>query len=260
MLRADVLALARLGELPRHDLTELFPAVDARQRLNADALATALHQSLVTGQAEEVRGLIRRAYRSGMPLDRLADETIAPVMRKIGHEWETSRIDVWHEHRSSQMCLAALHELLPEIARRAGRSRPVALGGAPAGDPYQLPTLLAQLVLLDAGWNAVSLGPNTPFASLLTAASELKPRLIWLSASHLADAAAFLRDYRTFYREVQRLGAAVAVGGQALADRLRSQMPYTTYGDGMRHLAAFAGTLHPHPGTPRRGRPPKSGA
>jgi excisionase family DNA binding protein len=257
LLRADVLALARQGELPRQDLTELFPALDARRKLDEQALATALHESLIGGEAAEVRGLIWRAYRSGTPLERLADQVIAPVMRKIGHEWEVRRIDVWHEHRSSQMCLAALHELWAEIAQRAQRDRPVALGATPAGDLYQLATLLAQLVLLDAGWNAVNLGPNTPFPNVLTAARELKPRFIWLSVSHLSDPAGFLREYRSFYRELQRLGAAIAVGGQALTDPLRSQMPYTTYGDGLTHLAAFARTLRPHPGLPRRGRPPK---
>jgi methanogenic corrinoid protein MtbC1 len=257
LLRADVLALAREGELPRQDLTELFPAADVRRRMEGDALATALHHSLIAGEAAEVRGLIRRAYHSGMPLERLADEVISPVMRKIGHEWETSRIDVWQEHRSSQLCVAALHELLPEAADRARRNRPLALGAAPAGDPYQLATLLAQLVLFDADWNAVNLGPNTPFPNLLNATRELKPRLVWLSISHLNDAEGFIRDYREFYREAQALGAAIAVGGRALSDALRSQLPYTTYGDGLGHLAAFVRTLHPSPGSPRRGRPPK---
>jgi hypothetical protein len=39
---------------------------------------------------------------------------------------------------------------------------------------------------------------------------------------------------------------------------LRSQLPYTSYGDGLMHLAAFANTLNPRPARPRRGRPPKT--
>ena len=45
--------------------------------------------------------------------------------------------------------------------------------------------------------------------------------------------------------------------GQALTEPLRSSIPYTTHGDGLSHLAAFARTLHPRPKPPRRGRPPR---
>lgn len=260
LLRAEVLALARQGELPRQDLTQLLPALAPRKKLDEQTLAAAIQASLLRGETEELRGLIHRAHRSGMPVERLADQFISPAMHKIGHQWETARIDVWQEHRGTQLCLAALHGLLPEIDQRTQKKRPVALGAAPAGDPYQLATLLAQLTLLDADWNAVNLGPNTPFANLLKAARELKPRLIWLSVSHLVDARDFVREYRLFYREVQRIGSAVAVGGRSLTDELRSQLPYTTYGDGLTHLAAFARTVHPRPGPPRRGRPSKAPA
>jgi MerR family transcriptional regulator, light-induced transcriptional regulator len=187
----------------------------------------------------------------------LADQVIAPVMGRLGHDWETARIDVWQEHRGTQLCAAALYDLKDELEARAERRRPVAIGGAPESDPYLLATLLAQLSLLDAGWEPVNLGPNTPLESLTKAMLELRPRLIWLSVSYLENSVEFLRSYRELYQAAERIGVAVAVGGQALAGPIRSAMPYTTYGDGLNHLAAFARTLHPRPKPPRRGRPPK---
>ncbi len=133
------------------------------------------------------------------------------------------------------------------------------MGGAPEGDPYQLATLLAQLVLLDAGWEAVNLGPNTPLPSLIRALRELRPRLLWLSVSYLADRARFIDQCRELFQAAEAQGVAVAVGGQALRESVRASIPYTTYGDGLSHLAAFARTLHPRPKPPRRGRPPKGG-
>ena len=174
----------------------------------------------------------------------------------MGHDWETARIEVWHEHRGTQLVAAALYDLKDELEARAERKRPVAIGGSPQGDPYLLATLLAQLVLLDAGWEAVNLGPNTPLASLTNAMRELRPRLVWLSVSYLEKSVDFLRAYREFYHSAEQMGVAVAVGGQALVEPIRSAMPYTTYGDGLQHLAAFARTLHPRPKPPRRGRPP----
>lgn len=189
-------------------------------------------------------------------MEDLADRLVAPVMARVGHDWQTDRIDVWQEHRGTLLCSAALYQLKREIEARTERDRPVAIGGAPEGDPYLLASLLAEMVLLDAGWEAVNLGPNTPLPSLARAIPELRPRLVWLSVSHLDDPATFAPAYRELYRTAERHGAAVAVGGPALTEPIRSTIPYTTHGDGLTHLAAFARTLHPRPRPPRRGRPP----
>jgi len=257
MLRAEVLALARQGELPHRDLTGLSAASFGNQPLDLQSISAALLAAVLRGDSTEVSALIGRAYHSGVAIETLSDQVIAPVMMQVGHDWETARIEVWHEHRGTQLAAAALYELKDELAARAERKRPVAVGGTPEGDPYLLATLLAQIVLLDAGWEAVNLGPNTPLASLTSAMRELRPRLIWLSVSYLEKSVDFLRAYREFYQAAEQMGVAVAVGGQALVETIRSAMPYTTYGDGLKHLAAFARTLHPRPKTPRRGRPPR---
>jgi MerR family transcriptional regulator, light-induced transcriptional regulator len=257
LLRAEVLVLARQGAMPRGDLAALGAASAGDPGANLETVVAALRDALRRGEGAEVTAIIRRAYRSGVSIETLADRVIAPVMADVGHDWETSRIDVWQEHRATQLCAAALYDLKDELEARAEPNRPVAVGGTPEADPYLLPTLLAQLVLLDAGWEAVQLGPNTPLTSLTKALMSLRPRLVWVSVSHLVDTAGFVAAFREFYQIAERQGAAVAIGGRALAGDIRSAVPYTTYGDGLGHLAAFARTLHPRPKRPRRGRPPK---
>lgn len=258
LLRAEVLALARQGELPRGDLAVLRMPPSHTPSTNLETVSDALLDALLGGRGAETTAIIRHAYQSGLPIETLADEVIAPVMAKVGHDWETARIDVWQEHRGTQLCAAALYDLKEELQARAERNRPVAVGGAPEGDPYLLPTLLAQLVLLDAGWEAVQLGPNTPLPSLTKALRNLRPRLLWLSVSYLQDAAEFIDAFRAVYQTAEQQGVAVAVGGRALAEDVRSAIPYTTYGDGLSNLAAFARTIHPRPKPPRRGRPRKA--
>jgi len=258
LLRAEVLALARQGDLPRGDLASLSLASGRQPAMDHEATEAALLEAMLRGQGTEVSAIIRRAYDSGEAVETIADRVIAPALAKMGHQWETSRIDVWQEHRGVQLCAAALYDLKQDLDARAERNRPVAVGGAPEGDPYLLATLLAQLVLLDAGWEAVNLGPNTPLSSLAKAVCELRPRLLWLSVSYLEDAADFVTAYRNLYSVAERQGVAVAVGGQALVESLRSSILYTTHGDGLSHLAAFARTLHPRPKRPRRGRPRKT--
>jgi excisionase family DNA binding protein len=253
LLRAEVLALVRDKSLPHDDVTGL--RVTGCKETTPDAFRPLLLQSVLEGDAEQVRALLRRAYKAGFPFEKLGDQLIAPVMKQVGYDWEAGQIDVWQEHRGMQVCTAALHEMFAEAARRADRQRPVALGAGPEGDPYQLALLLGQLALIDAGWEAVNLGPNTPFASLAEAMRKLQPRLVWISASYLADDEKFVKEYRVFQREASRQGIPIALGGSALHEPLRSQLVYTTFGDGLTHLLEFALTLHPRPKLPRRGRP-----
>lgn len=256
LLRAEVLALARQGDLPRGDLAAVSPVSANDPAVDLKAAVIGLGKALLEGQGTEVSAIIRHAYASGVAVETLADHLIAPALAKVGHDWETARIDVWQEHRGTQLCAAALYDLKNELEARAERNRPVAVGAAPEGDPYLLPTLLAQGVLLDTGWEAVNLGPHTPLPSLTKSLKELRPQLLWLSVSYLDNKAAFIDTYKELYRVAERQGVAVAVGGHALTGAIRSAIPYTTHGDGLSHLAAFARTLHPRPKPPRRGRPP----
>ncbi|MBA3316145.1 MAG: excisionase family DNA-binding protein [Planctomycetaceae bacterium] len=256
LMRSEVLALARQGDLPREDLARL--AVPIRKSdIDVKAVADALHRALLEGDVASSRAVVRCSYEAGLPIETLADEVIAPVMAKVGHGWETSQIDVWHEHRGTQVCTAALFELQTELERRAESERPLAIGAAPAGDLYILPSLLAQLVLLDAGWEAINLGGNTPLESLSKALRALRPRLVWLTISHLEDVEGFVSAYRDFHREADRQGAAVVVGGRALIEAVRARLPYSSFGDRLTHLGTFARTLHPRPKRPNRGRPRK---
>jgi methanogenic corrinoid protein MtbC1 len=164
-----------------------------------------------------------------------------------------------HEHRGTLICTAVLHELRPTLEANANQDRPRATGGNPEGDHSLVASLLIQMMLLDAGWDATNLGPNTPMASFRVALGELEPRLIWLSASHLPDRHELLGQYCQFYHYAVQAGVAVAVGGQAIDVGLRSIMPATFHGTCLTELEAFARTLHARPRPPTRGRPRRRG-
>jgi excisionase family DNA binding protein len=253
VLVADLLRLARDGQLPRADLSRLFHQSSAATAA-PDAVCQRLLSAVTASDLDAISGLIHGAYQSGMAIETLADAAIAPVLRRVGHEWQSGRIEVMHEHRVTQAFVAALYILAGLLRGSAERNRPVAIGGAPEHDHSILPTLLAKLSLLDAGWDAIDLGPHTPFSAFRAAIDEFQPKLIWLSASHIADPDAFPAEHNAFFLDAQTRGVAVAVGGQALVEPLRRQLHYTTFGDGLTHLAAFARSLHVRPQRPQRGR------
>jgi MerR family transcriptional regulator, light-induced transcriptional regulator len=159
LLLADVLEIARQGKLPARDVAGLKLQFKKDRLPSATVLEEHLYKALLQGDAGTVRSIIQQAYQAGMAIESLADEVIAPAMKQIGADWASGKIDIMHEHRASQVCAAALFELKAVLETRSAKDRPVAVGGALEGDFSVLPSLLAQMVLLDSGWEAINLGP-----------------------------------------------------------------------------------------------------
>lgn len=253
LLLADVLRLLRSGQLPGVDIT----ALGASDLPSTERLCQRLTQALERGDARTVQRIVLGAYRSGLALDRLADEVVAPAMHRIGHEWEVGRLDVYEEHRGTQMLAAALFALKALLEKSALRTMPVALGGAPEGDWTLLPSLLAELILMDLGWKVVNLGPNTPVESFRKAIVEVRPKLVWISASHGVQSESAQRQLFRLAEEVEHLGASLIFGGRGFTAEFRERLGPDKFGNRLGDLAALAKSLQPLPTRPRRGRPPK---
>lgn len=255
LLIADVVRLARDGNFPRLNLSLLQAKEVVSPCVETTVLAREFHRALRAGDETRARAVIWRCHHDGMAVATLADEVVRPAMVRVGHEWEVGHIDVLHEHRATQMCGTALFELKLALQKNAVDGAPVAVGGAPEGDPYFLPSLLIELVLIENGWKAVNLGPNTPLTSMKLAVETWQPKLLWLTASNIDNAERFRADCTTLFRAAEQAGTAVVIGGRAFTESVRHDLPYTTFGDGMLQLATFARTLNPLPSRPRRGRP-----
>ena len=101
---------------------------------------------------------------------------------------------------------------------------------------------MAELVMHEMGWNAVSLGGNLPWNSLAAAIRQNSPRVFWVSCSHIVDEAQYLAGYQSLYEQFAT-DTAFVVGGFALTEHVRHQMKYSAYCDNMQHLEGFARTL-----------------
>ncbi len=206
-----------------------------------DRAVESLTTALIDGHEDDARRVLINLYLAKHSICSICDQVIAPAFEKIGRLWECGSAEVFQERQGCEFTLRLLHELLGLVTVPATES-PKAIGAAPEGDQYNLATTMAELVLRDAGWNAKSLGDNLPLSSLGEAIKGHRPRLFWLSCSHLADEEWFLKSYGLLYEE---FGSSVAfvVGGRALSESMRQNMKYAAYCDNMQHLQAFAQTF-----------------
>src|SRR5271165_3293205 len=78
LMRAEVLALARQGEMPHGDLAVPSTASHRERTPDVKMAATALFDALLCGQGAEVTAIIRHAYDSGIAVEAIADKIIRP--------------------------------------------------------------------------------------------------------------------------------------------------------------------------------------
>lgn len=227
-------------ELVRPDQIGLPAIGQAGVRGTAEAYER-LMDALLRGDEDACRQLAMDMYLGEFSLATLCDVVFARAFETIGDRWHGGTAEIYQERRGCEIMLRVLHDLRAMVPPPPPDS-PLAIGGAVEGDQYQLATTMVALVLRDARWRSWSLGDNLPFTTLAAAIRDHRPRLFWLSVSHLADERSFLRDYGELY---EGFGGQVAfvVGGRALTSRLREQMRYGAYCDNMRHLESFAQSI-----------------
>jgi MerR family transcriptional regulator, light-induced transcriptional regulator len=218
-------------------LEEILPA-----RRGADAPATgtadAIYAAFLRDDWRVARGLIVNAYVTGESVATLCDGAIREALSRAGELWEHGSDGIVVEHRAVDTCLQAL-SLIRSLIPAGAATAPVALGAAFANDPYVLPSLIAAVVLADAGFRDVNLGPTMPTAALTSAVERYAPALVWRTVSITADAEAVRRDLSAVLEKMPPHGSMV-LGGRGVPPGIHHLPERIHHLGSMSELAGFA--------------------
>jgi methanogenic corrinoid protein MtbC1 len=237
-----------------------LPPVGNASRLGLERGRTGLVEALLAGDEGLARQIVFDLHHAKHPLAVLCDEMIAAAFHDIGDRWACQTADVYQERRGCQIALRILFELR-RLQPPPETSFP-AIGGTVEGDQYVLPSAMAELVLQDAGFLATALGTSIPFPSLVHAVEETRPRLFWLSVSHVSEGIDFLTGFAALSRACGTTGTSLVVGGRALSADLLKRMRYAGHCASMQQLESFARNLREslaRPKSPRRGKVEEAG-
>ena len=228
-----------------------LPPVSDHAELGLTRSRTRLVDALLSGNELVARQIIFDLYLAKHPLSVIFDEVVAAAFREIGERWACEAADIYQERRSCGIAVRVLFD----IRRVQASPDPAwpAVGGTIEGDLYEMPSTMVEMVLREAGFQATFLGTSLPIASLARAVKETRPRLFWLSVSHIPDGFDLAAAVRVVADACNDIGAALVVGGRALTSELRQQMTYSAFCDTMQHLESFARTLK------RSSAPPSAG-
>jgi methanogenic corrinoid protein MtbC1 len=183
-------------------------AIPPPEEAAAGVACERLHELLLSEDAAAARGWVVSLYLAGWPVEAICDGPVRNALTWIGEAWRHGPAGIFEEHRATQTSLQALGELRP-LLPPVPRDAPVALGCAPAGDPYSIPSRAAALVLASAGFREVDLGADTPADALLAAIDRLRPAVVWVAWSvGVPDAAAAERELASVVEAAARWGGS----------------------------------------------------
>lgn len=231
--------LLRRSHLPSKSAS-LQARLSSRAELPTDALPR-FQEALEVGNEAACREILGAVWTATRSVACMAEQFITPAFRQLGERWGYGVVEVFQERRACEICSRMLHEfrmLLPPPAADG----PLAIGGAPAGDPYTLPSQLIELLLIEQGWRGMNLGNNLPLSTIAAAVRMHRPHMLWLSVSHLDAPHEFADQYQAMRRELPD-DLPIVIGGRALTEHLRLKLPYTGYCDNLQQLAALANAL-----------------
>ncbi len=201
---------------------------------------TEFHDALRLGLEDRCRGLLNDLIASGFSRTAAADWLVTDAMHRFGHLWERGEMAIYQERRACGICLGLIHEL--RLLTAPSSDAPIAIGGTPRGDIYQIPTALVELALCEHGWRATSLGCNLPMESFASALSEYHPKLIWISLSSVEDEEELVQGFNRLADSLDGR-TALLIGGRGAGDQLRPRLRYTAHCDNLVHLIELASRL-----------------
>ena len=228
--------------LPRPDLIVGGERILAPLRSTAmDAVGDQFLALLEKDNASAARALLIALYVSGWTVAAICDGPMRFALERIGSLWLHDPAGIVIEHRASDTCIRVLSELRALFTPPTANA-PVALGAAPSGDPYLIPSMMAAAVLADLGYRDHNLGPDAPIAVLSQAAEQYRPRIVWLAMSVAPSNERLPLAVDELAGQLARRGATLVVGGRgvpaigATSEIVRVQS--------MAELAAFARGAH----------------
>lgn len=123
--------------------------------------AERLEAQLIQGDQRGAAEIMEAVLRSGHDLYFLYLQVLSPAMGAIGEKWAAGNLEIFVEHRASNIALRLIGQFGPRFARR-GVSKGTVVLGSPADEMHTLSTsMVADLIRLE-GWNVSDVGANMP--------------------------------------------------------------------------------------------------
>ena len=160
------------------------PHGDTSYSLSAENLK--LLNLLLANEERKAGKEIRNRLDRGDDVKTIYTGVMQRILYYVGMLWERGAIDVFQEHLVAQSMQRLMADLMSTVSFSG--AGPVFLGFSVSGELHEIGIRMITDVFRIEGWNAVFLGTNLPFQSIVSAIEQYRPRAVGISvaaAAHL---------------------------------------------------------------------------
>ncbi len=215
--------------------------VPTAMRLGTFALSYQQCANLLIGcTASELKAAADRCLKR-LSIAELCDTVLAPALGHLDNRFTRGETAAHCMQLACQRLRGLLFHLLDKLPEPTAGAL-CAVGAAMQGDLADIPSLMAELTLRDAGWQAESLGIGCDAQTLGDIANERQARLVWVTYSHPQPLENFVQHNVQLNARLP-VGARLVIGGSALSAESRRSLTYSFFGDSFHQLRSFAAQL-----------------
>lgn len=194
-------------------------------------------QALLDADIGTARGALFAAMDRGDSVGELCDGPIAGALHNVGERWKHGEEGIISEHQTTVVAIELLVYLRMRLPIGGGES-PVAIGGTPGGDVYQLPSMMVGAIFASEGWREINFGPDVTVSAYVSSIQLHRPSAMWISFSVDEAALRFVENWKPLLEEAEHSGVTLFVGGRAFPPGAVNDNPCLHYQPNMQALAA----------------------
>jgi len=193
---AEAALVAREAEVvPMRSEPHLAASLSAVERLDARDLETSLMRATVA-----------------LPASVFIEEVVAPLLARIGEQWEHGQITPGHEHLATAVIRRVLESIITACAPEA--DAPGLVVTTPAGQAHEFGALLVGAAAAALGWRVTYLGASLPARDVADVVRSTGTNIIALSIVYPRDDPLLPAELRSL-REAAGAETEILVGGRA---------------------------------------------
>jgi excisionase family DNA binding protein len=133
--------------------------------------AERLEARLIEGDERGALDVFEGALRAGHDLQYVYLQVLSPALVAIGYRWQQGELEIFVEHRASNIAMRLMSQVGSRFARR-GVSKGTIIMGAPAGEEHALAIAMLADLVRSQGWDVHDLGANMPAHSFAQAVQQ----------------------------------------------------------------------------------------